>query len=175
MPRDGPVEHPFVELGPLAVSSNAGDDDTCALGETTRVRLTFGEKVAVYTTDGKAYAGVELEYHTTGGEATRLEFGLGAEDAAELGAQLVQLRDGAHHRRPLSTFSAASMPDQALGGPGRAVAAVTMSFRASKARNGPQKTGSAWFTLLRARPVVTGIVDGPGATCPLVRRDRAGS
>ena len=80
---------------------------------------------------------MELEYHTTGDWATRLAFGLGAEDAAELGAQLVQLRVGAHHRRPLSTFSAASMPDQ--WGPGRAVAALTMSFRASKARNGLQK------------------------------------
>ena len=30
-------------------------------------------------------------YHTTGGEPTRLEFGLAAEDAAEFGAQLAQL------------------------------------------------------------------------------------
>ena len=52
------------------------------------------EKVRLRTltaTDGKAYAGVELEYHTTGGEATRIVFGLGAEDAAEIVAQLVQL------------------------------------------------------------------------------------
>ena len=35
--------------------------------------------------------GVELEYHTTAGEATRLELGLAAEDVTELGAQLAQL------------------------------------------------------------------------------------
>ncbi len=34
---------------------------------------------------------MELEYHTTGGEATRLEFGLAAEDAVKLGANLSQL------------------------------------------------------------------------------------
>ncbi len=54
------------------------------------------EKVRLRTltaTDGKAYAGVELEYHTTGGEPTRLQFGLTAEDAAELGANLSQLAE----------------------------------------------------------------------------------
>ena len=54
------------------------------------------EKVRLRTltaTDGKAYAGVELEYHTTGGEPTRLQFGLAAEDAAELGANLSQLAE----------------------------------------------------------------------------------
>ncbi len=35
--------------------------------------------------------GVDLEYHTTAGEATRLELGLAAEDVTELGAQLAQL------------------------------------------------------------------------------------
>ena len=44
-------------------------------------------------TDGRAYVGVGLEYHTTGGEATRLEFGLGLGDAAVLGAQLSQLAE----------------------------------------------------------------------------------
>ena len=44
-------------------------------------------------TDGRAYVGVGLEYHTTEGEAARLEFGLAAEDAAALGAQLVQLAE----------------------------------------------------------------------------------
>ena len=34
-----------------------------------------------------------LEYHATAGEATRLEFGLGVGDAAELGAQLSQLAE----------------------------------------------------------------------------------
>ena len=37
-------------------------------------------------TDGKVYAGVELEYRTARGEATRLEFGLDPDDAAALGA-----------------------------------------------------------------------------------------
>lgn len=41
--------------------------------------------------DGAAYVGVELQYHTTGGEATRLELGLAPDDAAELGANLAQL------------------------------------------------------------------------------------
>ena len=43
------------------------------------------------TTDGKAYVGVEVEYHTTDAEAIRLEFGFGAENAAKLGAHLAQL------------------------------------------------------------------------------------
>lgn len=34
---------------------------------------------------------MEFEYHTTGGEVTRLELGLTAEDVTELGAQLAQL------------------------------------------------------------------------------------
>ena len=41
--------------------------------------------------DGAAYVGVELEYHTTGGEAIRLELGLAPDDAAALGAHLAQL------------------------------------------------------------------------------------
>ena len=41
-------------------------------------------------TAGQAYVGVELGYHTLGSEATRLEFGLAAEDAAALGAQPVR-------------------------------------------------------------------------------------
>lgn len=51
------------------------------------------EKVRLKTltaADGRAYAGVELEYHSAGGEPTRLEFGL---DAAALGAKLVQLAE----------------------------------------------------------------------------------
>ena len=51
-----------------------------------KVRLT-----KLTTTDGTAYVGVELAYHTPGGEATRLELGLSACDAAALGAELVQL------------------------------------------------------------------------------------
>ena len=54
------------------------------------------EKVRLKTltaTDGQAHVGVELEYHTVGGEATRLQFGLCAEDAAALGAQLSQLAE----------------------------------------------------------------------------------
>ena len=43
------------------------------------------------TADGAAYVGVELEYHSTGGEATRLELGLAPDDAAALGAHLTQL------------------------------------------------------------------------------------
>ena len=43
------------------------------------------------TTDGETHVGVELEYHSTVGEPTRLQFGLCAEDAAALGAQLSQL------------------------------------------------------------------------------------
>ena len=42
-------------------------------------------------TDGKAYVGVEFEYHTAGVEATRLELGLSPEDAAALRANLAQL------------------------------------------------------------------------------------
>ena len=42
-------------------------------------------------TDGRAYVGVEVEYHTTGGEPTRLELGLAPDDAAALGAHLSQL------------------------------------------------------------------------------------
>ena len=52
------------------------------------------EKVRLKTltaADGKAYVGVELKYHTTGGEATRLQFGLAPDDAQELGANLSQL------------------------------------------------------------------------------------
>lgn len=52
------------------------------------------EKVRLKTlraADGKVYVGVELEYHTTGGEATKLEFGLDPDDAAALGANLTQL------------------------------------------------------------------------------------
>ena len=52
------------------------------------------EKVRLRTltaADGRAYVGIELEYHTTGGEATRLEFGLAPDDAAALGAHLSQL------------------------------------------------------------------------------------
>ena len=51
------------------------------------------EKVRLRTrtaTHAKAYVGVEVEYHTTDAEAIRLEFGFGAEDAAELGAHLAQ-------------------------------------------------------------------------------------
>ena len=40
---------------------------------------------------GKAYVGLAPDKHTTGGEATRLEFGLCAEDAAALGARRVRL------------------------------------------------------------------------------------
>lgn len=43
------------------------------------------------TTDGRAYVGVGLAYHAASGEATWLEFGLSACDAAVVGAQLVQL------------------------------------------------------------------------------------
>ena len=42
-------------------------------------------------TDGKVYVGVELDYHTTGGEATRLELGLSPEDAAAPVANPAQL------------------------------------------------------------------------------------
>ena len=52
------------------------------------------EKVRLKTltaADGKAYVGVEIEYCSTGGEATRLEFEPAAEDAVELGANLSQL------------------------------------------------------------------------------------
>ena len=45
----------------VAVISNAGDDDTCALGETIRVRLTFGEKVAVDTTGGKLRVKIKMD------------------------------------------------------------------------------------------------------------------
>ena len=54
------------------------------------------EKVRLRTltaTDGKAYVGLELEYHSTGGEATRLQLGLSACDAAALGANLSQLAE----------------------------------------------------------------------------------
>ena len=40
---------------------------------------------------GTAYVGVEIEYRSTAGEQTRLEFGLAPDDAAALGAQLLQL------------------------------------------------------------------------------------
>lgn len=43
--------------------------------------------------DGKKYVGVELEYHTTGGEASRLQFGLAPDDAVALGANLSQLAE----------------------------------------------------------------------------------
>ena len=52
------------------------------------------EKVRLKTltaTDGKAYVGVELDYRTLEGEATRLKFGLTPEDAVALGANLSQL------------------------------------------------------------------------------------
>lgn len=52
--------------------------------ETVRLRV-------LTAADGRAHVGVELEYHTTAGEATRLEFGLSGEDAVALGAQLSQL------------------------------------------------------------------------------------
>ena len=54
------------------------------------------EKVRLKTltaTNGKVYVGVELDYHSTGGEATRLQFGLDTEDAAALGANLSQLAE----------------------------------------------------------------------------------
>ena len=41
--------------------------------------------------DGAVYVGVEVEYHTAAGEATRLEFGLAPDDAEALGANLSQL------------------------------------------------------------------------------------
>ena len=44
------------------------------------------------TTDGNVYVGVEIEYRDMAtDEPTRLQFGLTAEDAAELGTQLAQL------------------------------------------------------------------------------------
>ena len=68
-----------------------------AAGQAQSVKLVPPvEKVRLKTltaTDGKAYVGVELEYHTSGGEATRLQFGLSAEDAAALGAHLSQLAE----------------------------------------------------------------------------------
>ena len=50
--------------------------------------------------DGKKYVGVELEYHSAGGEATRLEFGLAPDDAAALGVHLTRLGEklrSTHH------------------------------------------------------------------------------
>ena len=70
----------------------AGD---AAAGEAQAVKLVPPiEKVRLTrlaAADGNAYVGVELQYHTTAGEAARLELGLSAEDAAALGAHLTQL------------------------------------------------------------------------------------
>ena len=97
--RDRPG--PYASRGPARALASArrrpagGAGDAAAAAMTDAVKLVPPiEKVRLKklaATDGIAYVGVELEYHTTGGEPTRLEFGLAPDDAAALGANLAQL------------------------------------------------------------------------------------
>ena len=43
--------------------------------------------------DGHAYVGVEIEYRSTAGDPTRLQFGLTPDDAAQLAAHLADLAE----------------------------------------------------------------------------------